>query len=141
MTDPTPRWQYRFAHYRRALSLLREAIETLTASGLSQLEKEGTIQRFEFTVELAWNVMKDYLEHEGVVFDQITPRAVIRRAFKAGLTAHGPLWMDALDARNRMSRAYDAAQFEQVVEDIRTRYLAAMEDLAHFLAARESDDA
>lgn len=141
MTDSTPRWQYRFAHYRRALSLLREAIQALTDSGLSQLEKEGTIQRFEFTVELAWKVMKDYLEHEGIVFEQMTPRVVIRKAFEAGVTTHGPLWMDALDARNRMSHTYDFAEFEQVVEDIRTRYLVAMEDLAGFLAARESDDA
>ncbi len=77
MTYPIPRWQYRFENYHRAFALLREAIEQ--EKPLTQLEKEGVIQRFEYTMELAWKTLKDYLESENVVFDQITPRAVIRR--------------------------------------------------------------
>ena len=137
MTDTTPRWKYRFANYQRALGLLREAIETLQTSGLNELEKEGTIQRFEYTMELAWKVMKDYLEIQGVVFEQVTPRAVIRKAFESGMIQHGSLWMDALDARNRMSHTYDFDRFEKVVEDIRWRYLAAMDELRLFLSTRE----
>ena len=107
--------------------------------GLNQLETEGAIQRFEMTMELAWNVMKDYLEHDGVVFDQITPRSVIRKACEAKLTEHGTTWMDALDARNNMSHIYDALAADQVVEDIATRYLAAMEDLYRFLTAKDAE--
>ena len=140
MNDPTPRWRYRFANYRRALALLREAIDTRRESGLNQLETEGTIQRFEFTMELAWNVMKDFLEHDGVVFDQVTPRAVFRKAYEAKLTEHGEVWMDALDARNKMSHTYDALALEQVVEDIDNRYLAALEELRRFLTAKEAGD-
>ena len=140
MTDATPRWQYRFANYRRALTLLREAMDTRRESGLNQLETEGAIQRFEFTMELAWNVMKDFLEHDGVVFDQVTPRIVFRKAYEANLTEHGEVWMDALDARNKMSHTYDALALEQVVEDIDTRYLAAMDDLCRSLAAKEAGD-
>ncbi|MBQ1657122.1 MAG: nucleotidyltransferase substrate binding protein [Rhodocyclaceae bacterium] len=62
------RWKYRFENYKRAFILLREAIEQET---LSQLEQEGTIQRFEYTMELAWKVMKDYLESQNVVFGQV----------------------------------------------------------------------
>ena len=140
MNDPTPRWRYRFANYRRAVALLREAMDTRRKSGLNRLETEGAIQRFEFTMELAWNVMKDCLEHDGVVFDQVTPRAVFRKAYEANLTEHGEVWMDALDARNKMSHTYDALAIEQVVEDIDTRYLAAMEDLRRFLTAKEAGD-
>ena len=62
MNDAKPRWKYRFANYKRAFTLLREAMDARSESGLNQLETEGAIQRFEFTMELAWNVMKDYLE-------------------------------------------------------------------------------
>ena len=141
MNDSTPRWRYRFSNYKRAFTLPREAIEELSESGLSQLEKEGTIQRFEYTMELAWNVMKDYLEHEGVVFGQTTPRSVIRKAFETNLTEHGRVWMDALDARNRMSHTYDFQKFEVVIENIRSTYLAAMEDLYMFLLEKEADNA
>lgn len=139
MNDDTPRWKYRFANYKNALTLLREAMDKRNEFGLNQLETEGAIQRFEMTMELAWNVMKDYLEHEGVVFDQITPRAVIRKACEAKLIEHGPTWMDALDARNKMSHTYDASAADQVVEDIATRYLAAMEDLYRFLTAKDAE--
>ena len=100
MNHSTPRWRYRFSNYKRAFTLLREAIETMSESGLSQLEKEGTIQRFEYTMELAWNVMKDYLEHEGVVFEQTTPRNVIRKAFETNLTRT----REGMDGRTRCSK-------------------------------------
>ena len=139
MSHANPRWRYRFSNYKRAFTLLREAIETMSESGLSQLEREGTIQRFEYTMELAWNVMKDYLEHEGVVFEQTTPRNVIRRAFESNLTEHGRVWMEALDARNKISHTYNFQQFEEVIENIRSRYLAAMEDLYLVLLEKEAD--
>ncbi len=131
MTDQTPRWYYRFDNYQRAFTLLREAIEQETP--LTQLEKEGVIQRFEYTMELAWKTLKDYLESEGVVFDQITPRAVIRRAFEAGIIKQGETWQKALDARNRMSHTYNFSTFEQVIADIQSDYLAAFDELYEFL--------
>ena len=140
MSDATPRWRYRLANYRRALALLREAMDQRSESGLNQPETEGAIRRFKFTAKLAWNVMKDYLEHEGVVFDQVTPRAIIRKAYEVNLIEHGEAWMDALDARNKMSHTYDARVFEQVVGEIANRYLAVMEDVCRFLTAKEAAD-
>ena len=98
MNDSTPRWRYRFSNYKRAFSLLREA---MSETGLSQLEKDEAIRRFKFTVELAWKVMKDYLENEGVIFKQITPRCVTRKAFETNLTEHGRVWMEAESGRPR----------------------------------------
>lgn len=103
---------------------------------LSQLEKEGVIQRFEYTMELAWKTLKDYLESENVVLDQITPRTVIRRAFEAGVLQQGDVWQEALDARNRMSHTYNFEVFEQVIASIRSRYLAAFDELHEFLLVR-----
>ena len=121
-----PRWEYRFDNYKRAFILLREAMEKET---LSQLEQEGVIQRFEYTMELAWKTMRDYLESQNVVFDQITPRAVIRQAFEAGLVKDGETWQNALDARNKMSHTYNFETFEKVIADIRQHYLAALDAL------------
>lgn len=129
--EEKPRWIYRFDNYKRAFSLLREAIESLEKRDLTQLEKEGIIQRFEYTWELAWKVMKDYLESEGVVLDKVTPASVIRAAFSAKIISNGDSWMKALDARNKMSHVYNIKKFEEVIEDIRKEYLALFDDL-HF---------
>jgi nucleotidyltransferase substrate binding protein (TIGR01987 family) len=135
MSDQTPRWKYRFANYRRAYTLLREALDQ--GEPLSQLEKEGLIQRFEYSTELAWKTLRDYLECEGLVLEQITPRTVIRSAFEAGIISQGETWQKALDARNLMSHTYDLKVFEQVIADIRSSYLSAFEELYDFLATKD----
>lgn len=127
--DQKPRWIYRFDNYKRAFGLLREAIETMDTRDLTQLEKEGVIQRFEYTWELAWKVLKDYLEYEGVSLDTITPASVIRAAFEAKIIAHGERWMQALDARNKMSHVYDMKTFDDTIRDIQKTYLALLDDL------------
>lgn len=137
MTGPSknnqPRWIYRFDNYKRAFLLLREAIETLEERELTQLEKEGIIQRFEYTWELAWKVLKDYLEYEGVTLEKITPASVLRAAFSAKIISDGNVWMSALDARNKMSHVYNLKKFEEVIELIRKDYLKLFDDLHLFL--------
>lgn len=134
MSDDNPRWKYRFDNYSRQFLLLQEAIETMGERPLTQLEKEGTIQRFEVAMELAWNLVKDYLESQNVVFETVTPRNVLRHAFSAKVITDGAVWMDALDARNKMSHTYSFRLFEKVIEDIEERYLPAMGKLYLFFA-------
>src|ERR1051325_9170025 len=99
------RWIQRSEHFEKALLLLREAFEH--PDQLSDLEKEGAIQRFEYTVELAWKALKDYLEASGVALDQKTPKHVIKQAFAANLIQDGQTWIDMLETRNRLSHTYD----------------------------------
>jgi len=127
--EEKPRWIYRFDNYKRAFILLREAIETMEERELTQLEKEGIIQRFEYTWELAWKVIKDYLNHEGLVLDKITPASVIKAAFEAKVINNGDVWMKALDARNKMSHVYNLKKFEEVIADIQSDYLNILDDL------------
>ena len=129
MTDPTPRWHYRFDNFARALALLRQAIDESTVRQLSALEQEGLIQRFEYTWELAWKLLRDYLDAQGVVLATVTPAAVIKAANAARIIEDGDTWMKALDARNRMSHTYSLRSFERVIADIRTHYLAALDGL------------
>lgn len=129
MTDETPRWVYRFDNYKRAFVLLREAVDLMAERDLTQLEKEGIIQRFEYTWELAWKLLKDFLEASGVVLDTITPAAVIRAAFAAKVIDDADLWMRALDARNKMSHTYNFQTFEAIIADIRGDYLGLLDAL------------
>ena len=124
-----PRWEYRFDNFQRAFFLLREAIELSQERPLSNLEQEGTIQRFEYCWELAWKTLKDYLEFQGIILETATPRSVIKAAFGAGVIDRGDDWMAALDARNKMSHTYNFKVFEGVVKDIQARYLALMDGM------------
>ena len=123
------RWQYRFANFRRAYILLSNAFDD-GIEALSQLEREGVIQRFEYTFELAWLTLKDKLEYDGVVLSTVTPRNVIREAFQAKLIEDGDTWIDMLTDRNLMSHTYDFHRFEEVIGRICKRYLSILSDLS-----------
>ena len=122
------RWQYRFSNFSRAYSLLREALED-GVEPLNQLELEGVIQRFEFTFELSWNLLKDRLEYDGLVIATITPRNVIREAYSAKLIDDCETWIDMLTDRNLMSHTYDFERFKVVVENVHSRYLTVLDNL------------
>jgi nucleotidyltransferase substrate binding protein (TIGR01987 family) len=124
-----PRWLYRFENFKHAFTLLREAIYTMQERELNQLEKEGIIQRFEYTWELTWKVLKDYLEYKGITFDTITPATVIKSAIAANLIQNGEIWMNALDSRNKMSHTYDFKKFELIIVDIKKNYFPEIENM------------
>lgn len=128
------RWQYRFSNFSRAYSLLREALED-GVEPLNQLELEGVIQRFEFTFELSWNLLKDRLEYDGLVIATITPRNVIREAYSAKLIDDCETWIDMLTDRNLMSHTCDFERFKAVVENIHARYLTVLNNLYQRLIA------
>ena len=119
------RWKQRFDNFERAFTLLKEAFEK-DISEMSDLEKEGVVQRFEYTFELAWKTLKDYLVYSGVVFDQITPRRIIKEAFAARIIEDGQTWIDMLEQRNLMSHTYDKETLDGVIRNITQRYFAAV---------------
>ena len=122
------RWQYRFRNFSRAYSLLREALEE-GYENLNDLEKEGAIQRFEYTYELSWNTLKDRLEQDGVIMNSVTPRNVIRTAAATGLIADGQTWIEMLEDRISTSHRYDIELLESVLSNILNNYLPILEAL------------
>jgi len=132
------RWKQRFENFGRAFSLLNEAFEKDVAE-LSDLEKEGVIQRFEYTFELAWKTLKDYLVYSGVTFEQITPRSVIKEAFVAKIIRDGQIWIDMLEQRNLMAHTYDSETFEAVFGSISRHYRFALEQVFAWLKEREKE--
>lgn len=129
------RWQQRFENFDHAFLLLDEALKA-GPSALSLLEKEGVIQRFEFSFELAWKSMKDFLESEGLIITPLTPRQVIKEAFGANVIDDGQVWIDMLDHRNLLAHTYDHSVFEEAVDQIAERYLEAMASLHAFFTSR-----
>ncbi len=75
------RWKQRFENFSRAFRLLKTALEERSLDEFSDLEQEGLVQRFEFTFELAWKTMKDYLEDSGFQITPVTPKTVIKEAY------------------------------------------------------------
>jgi nucleotidyltransferase substrate binding protein (TIGR01987 family) len=132
--EPDIRWKQRFEHFEKALLLLREALADVES--LSALEKEGTVQRFEFTVELAWKTLKDFLEHSGIVLEPVTPKNVVKQAFAARIIPDGQLWIDMLDCRNRLSHTYDEAVFDRAVREMDARFRRGLDELYEFLKNR-----
>lgn len=132
MPEPDIRWRQRLMNFSRALALLREAMAN-GPSALSQLEKEGVIQRFEYCFELAWKTVKDYMEANGIVFAVVMPRQVLKDAYAAKVIEEGEDWIAMLDHRNLLSHTYNPIVFEQAVNAIQQRYLPAIERLHAFL--------
>lgn len=139
-TNPDIRWKQRLSNYQRAYAQLAEAVELSTTRPLSRLEQQGLIQAFEFTHELAWQVMKDYFEYQGTM--GITgSRDAMRAAFQAGLIEDGDGWMDTIKSRNRSSHTYDENTANTLAETIAKRYLplfGAFKNQMETLAARET---
>lgn len=129
MNSPDIRWKQRFHNYGKALQTLTEAIELAHQRPLSRLEKQGLIQSFEFTHELGWKVLKDYLEAQGLS-DLIGSRDATRSAFQNGLIEDGQAWMDMIKARKLTSHTYNQEVAENIEQDTLTRFYPAFVALA-----------
>ena len=128
--DPnTPRWHLRFANFKAALATLREGIDLLSKRPLSSLERDGLIQRFEYTWEQSWKVMLDYLGATGIKVAVINPANVNRAAFQAGLISDGDAWVKARKDRNIVSHEYGIDQAMRVANDIVSVYMALFDEL------------
>ena len=122
------RWKERFDNFQRALHQLTLAMELKAQRPLSELEQQGLVQVFEFTHELAWNVLKDYLEMEGIQ-GLVGSRSTAREAFKRGLVPDGEVWMDMIEKRNLSSHTYNQAVANALVVAIAERYYPAFCEL------------
>lgn len=115
------RWKQRYWHFLKALPLLEEAVINHRELGLNKLEEQGLIQRFEFTHEPAWNVLKDYFEYQGNT--EITGlRDATREAFQMGLIEDGENWTEMIRNRNLSSHTYNEAIADKLTEQILKAY-------------------
>jgi len=139
MEEKDIRWEQRFSNYRKALKNLNKAIEIVKNKYYEEIDedsenidddfiddlesviKEGLIQRFEYTYELAWNLMKDYAEYQGET-EIKGSRDATRNAFKMKLIRNSEVWMDMLMARRTTSHTYNEETAEEILQKIINNY-------------------
>lgn len=122
MAQKDVRWIQRYSNYKKALSQLETAINLMQQRELSQLEKQGVIQAFEYTHELAWKTMKDFLENRGSI-DLFGSRDVVRAAFNVLLIEKGEVWMSMIKSRNLTSHTYDESTADEIIDLVKTDYI------------------
>jgi nucleotidyltransferase substrate binding protein (TIGR01987 family) len=130
MSKQDIRWQQRFENYQKALGQLEDAVILAHSRQLSNLERQGLIKGFEYTYELAWNTLRDYLSYQGI-HNIFGSRDTIREAFNRDLIEDGEAWMAMLIDRNKTSHTYN----EEIAEEIFCKILGKYYDV--FLALKK----
>lgn len=138
-SPPDLRWKQRFSNYQKAKRQLADAVQLSGQRPLTQLEQQGLIKVFEFTQELASNVMKDYFEYQGNT--SITgSRDALHEAFNEGLINDGEGWMDTIKSRNRSSHTYEENTAQALARIIVERYMGLFEAFTIRMRELGADD-
>lgn len=122
------RWKQRLSNFSRALSQLQSAVELAKQRPLSALEQQGMIQSFEYTHELGWNVLRDYLKDQGTQ-QLYGSKDTVREAFAVGLVRDGETWMNMIRDRNHSSHTYNLEVAKAIVSRVIDSYIHAFEEL------------
>lgn len=134
MKNTETRWQQRFNNYKSAFKQLDAAVQLAATRELTELEKQGLIQAFEFTHELAWKVMKDYFFFQGQS-DITGSRDAIREAYQKGLIEDGEAWMGMIKSRNQTSHTYNQRIADEIVQHITQMYAACFQQFSEKMQA------
>lgn len=121
--------QMKIKNFQKAVLRLAEGVAEYHAHP-STTARDGVIQRFEFTFELAWKSLKVYMQDQGVGADLQFPRQVLKEAYAAKLIGNQTIWIDMLTARNATSHIYDDTQATAVMAEIEAHYLSALQALS-----------
>lgn len=122
------RWKQRFQNFEKVFLRLQEAVHK---QELNELERNGLIQRFELTIDLAWKVLKDYLEEKGFAFKP-SPKDTCRLAQESGYIDYAQELIDGIDIRNDLSHDYSGEKFEKSEQRVRTEVFPALAELYAF---------
>ena len=128
------RWKQRFDNLQRAYRRLRWALEIHQQDPSDELIHMAVIKAYEFTFELSWKTLKDFLAYNGI--DAKLPREVLKQAFATGLVSDGQLWIDMLEERNLMAHTYDDTRARIAVDQIQERYLGGLQQLHNMLTTK-----
>lgn len=148
------RWEQRFSNFVKALRKLSQAVEYIKHNFIDEEEpiddsdlgyvldemiKEGLIQRFEYTHELAWNVMKDYATFQGNT-NVGGSRDATREAFQLKLVSDGKIWMDMIGSRNKTSHTYNEETADEIYSKIMNEYYPAFLEFQKNMEAKRSGE-
>lgn len=125
MKNEDIRWKQRFANFSKAMGHLENALQIHDPD---MVQKAGIIQFFEMSFELAWNLVKDYLEDQGFV-DVKSPRSALKKAFEVNILKDGHDWMELLQDRNLTAHTYDEQKATDMEHLIQNKYFPILKDL------------
>ena len=123
------RWIQRFNNYKKALATLERTVIAAQERTLNEIEEQGLIQGFEFTFELSWKLLKDYLESKGFK-DFHGSKDTFKLAFQEGLIGEGEIWMEMIDNRNRSSHTYEESIAKEIISLILAKYFFKFKELS-----------
>ncbi len=126
------KFQTKFNNFKNALAALKEAVSDFDKTALLSV-RDGVIQRFEFTAELAWKTVREYLIDEGIA-EINTPKSVMKAAFAANLVDDEDGWIQILNDRNATSHIYDEDEADKIFERIRSKHIALFTKLSNTLS-------
>lgn len=148
------RWKQRFSNFVKALRKLSQAVEYIKHNFIDEDEpidngnlgfmldemiKEGLIQRFGYTHELAWNVIKDYAAYQGNA-DVGGSRDATREAFQLKLISDGKIWMDMIGSRNKTSHTYNEETADEIYSKILNEYYPAFLEFQKNMEVKRSGE-
>jgi len=139
MALPEKRWIQRLDNYAKAFAVLQRTYNIQNERELTEAERMGLIQSFEFSYELAWNLMKDFLHNKGI-FDIVGSKDAIRAAFKNNIIDNGEIWMDMLERRNETAHTYEEDIAIRVVNDVSNLYIQEMRKLLEKMMKYKSEE-
>jgi len=128
MNSQDIRWEQRFANFKKALAKLEEVAADGDLAQLSELEREGLIQRFEYTYELAWKTLQDFLRFKGYL-DISGPNSVLTQSFEDGFITDGDGWRRMKKSRELTSHTYDSDTAEEIAEAIIQTFFGLLKQL------------
>ena len=121
------RWKQRFQNFEKAFLFFKSAVEK---ESYSPIEVGGLVQAFEFTFELGWKTIKDYLYEQGI--DTKFPRDTIKEGFNTQIITDGHSWIEMLEKRNELSHTYNETVAEHAIQIIKYRYYKAIEQVYQY---------
>jgi len=125
------RWKQRLSNFEKAFLQLKEAVKLYKERKLTDLEKQGVIKSFEYTYELAWNMMRDYLIYQGEN-NIVGSRDTIKIAYKYGIIKNGDVWIEMLNSRNLTVHTYNEKIVDKILSDIIEKYFSEFNDLLNY---------
>ena len=133
MNNKEIRWKQRFENFEKAFLQLKDAVDRY--SSLDDLSKEGLIQRFEYTLELAWKTLKDYNEAQGFITK--SPREAIKQAFQTNVVDNREIWLEMLEKRDLLAHTYNEKKFNEALTEIYNSYFKEIENLYKLLKSEK----
>lgn len=131
------RWIQRFSNYKKALAKLGEVAKGADLTALSELEKEGLIQRFEYTFELAWKTLQDLLVYKGYT-DIVGPNPVLEQSLKDGYIKDEKGWRNMKKSRELTSHTYNSDTADEIATSVVEKFFSLLADLQATLESKES---